>query len=364
MSFGPKRLPDLHPPRKLRAAIEKRRMLMALADDAVPPEIALLDRIMGVAMTHLVAAAARLRIADHLVDGPRTAEDLAKLSGAETGALDRTLRALAAFGVFQTTPDGRFAENRVAFALRSDHPSRSREQAMLWAMHVCGEAWRDFERTFRSTEGAFERAHGVSLWQWLDLRDEDRAIVAEAITGRTAFEASGIALSYPFAEARRVCDVAGGRGLVLSEILVRKTDLAGVLFERATMLDSARALFAERGVADRVELVAGDYFESIPADCDAYLLKGVLHSYDDERCARILAVCRAAMRPKNRLLLIEPFLDKESPYDVLSDAARMVLDGGRERTQDEWTALLERAGFRVGRVSDLVTTGMIEAVLR
>jgi hypothetical protein len=247
MSYGAKRLPDLHPPRKLRATIEKRRMLMALADDAVPPEIALLDRIMGVAMTHLTAAAARLRIADHQVDGPRTAEELARLSGAEAGAIDRTLRALAAFGVFQTMPDGRFAENRVAFALRSDHPSRSREQAMLWAMHVCGEAWRDFERTVRSTEGAFERAHGVSLWQWLDLREEDRAIVAEAIMGRTAFEASGVALSYPFAEVRRVCDFAGGRGLVLSEILVRKTDLAGVLFERASMLDlGARALHRAR----------------------------------------------------------------------------------------------------------------------
>jgi hypothetical protein len=113
-----------------------------------------------------------------------------------------------------------------------------------------------------------------------------------------------------------------------------------------------------------VEVIAGDYFESVPSGCDAYLLKGVLHSYDDDRCGRILAVCRAAMRPKNRLILIEPFLDKESPYDVLSDAARMVLDGGRERTQDEWTVLLERAGFRIGRVSDLVTTGMIEAVLR
>jgi hypothetical protein len=337
---------------------------MALADDAVPPEIALLDRIMGVAMTHLVAAAARLRIADHLADGPRTADELAALTGAEAGAIARTVRALAAFGVFQVTPDGRFAENRVAYALRSDHPSRSREQAMLWALHVCGEAWRDFEIRIRSTESAFERVHGTSFWDWLDLRDEDRAIVAEAIMGRTAFEASGIALSYPFAEVRRVCDVAGGRGLVLSEILVRRTELEGVLFERTAMLDSARALFVERGVADRIELVAGDYFASVPTGCDAYLLKGVLHSYDDEKCARILAVCRAAMKPKNRLLLIEPFLDKESPYDVLSDASRMVLDGGRERTQSEWTALLERAGFRTGRVSDLVTTGMIEAVLK
>jgi hypothetical protein len=364
MSSGPKRLPDFFPPRKLRAAIQKRRELMALADDAVPPEIALLDRIMGVAITHLVAAAARLRIADHLALGPRSAEELAKLTGAEAAAIHRTLRALAAFGVFQVTTDGLFAENRVAFALRSDHPSRSREQAMLWAMHVCGEAWRDFERTMRSTESAFERANGTSIWEWLDLHDEDRAIVAEAVSGRTAFEASGIVLSYPFGEVSRVCDVAGGRGLLLSEVLARKTWLTGVLFERASMLDSARALFVERGVADRVELVAGDYFVSVPAGCDAYLLKGVLHSYDDERCRRILGVCRAAMGPKSRLVLVEPFLEKESPYDVLADAARMVFDGGRERTQDEWKALLESAGFRVGRVSDLVTTGMIEALAR
>jgi hypothetical protein len=364
MSFDEKPLPDFHPPRKLRAAIERRRALLALADDAVPPEIALLDRIMGVAITHLVAAAARLRIADHLAVAPRTAPELAGLTGAEPHAIERTLRALAAFGVFQVDPSGRFAENRVSFALRSDHPSRSREQAMMWALHVCGEAWRDFERMPRSTESAFERATGTPIWDWLDLHEGDREIVAEAFSGRTAFEASGIVLSYPFGEVRRVCDVAGGRGLLLSEVLARKSWLTGVFQERASMLESARALFAARGVTDRVELVAGDYFAAVPGGCDAYLLKNVLHSHDDERVHRVLEVCRAAMGRKSRLVVIEPFLEKGSPYDLLADAARMVFDGGRERTQAEWRALLEAAGFRIGRVSDLVTTGMIEAILR
>jgi hypothetical protein len=343
----------------------KRRQLQSLADDAVPPEIALLDRILGVAYTQLVAAAARLRVADHVKDAPATIDALATASGANPDALARTMRALCAIGVFERFEDGRFGQNRVSSALRSDHPSRSREYALLWATKAFGEAWGDFERTLLTGGSAFERVNGADLWTWLDVHPDDRELFAQAIAGRTAFEAPSIARAYPFAEIGRVCDVAGGCGLLLSEVLLTKAYLRGVLFERAGVLDAARKLLSDRGVADRAEFVAGDYFESIPPGCDAYLLKGVLHGWDDARCLRILKNCRAATRPGNRVLVIDAFLDKGNPYDILSDAQMMVTGyGGRERTQAEIVQLLEATGFRANRVFDLVTTGVVEGVAR
>jgi O-methyltransferase domain len=365
MSFGRGRLPNQPPPKQLRACLVKRRQLQSLADDAVPPEIALLDRILGVAYTQLVAAAARLSVADHVKDAPAAVEELARATGAEPDALARTMRALCAIGVFERLEDGRFGQNRVSSALRSDHPSRSREYALLWASRALGEAWGDFERTARTGQSAFERVNGADLWTWLDVHPDDRELFAQAIAGRTSFEAPSIARAYPFAEIGRVCDVAGGCGLLLSEVLLTKGYLRGVLFDRPGVLDAARKLLTDRGVADRAELVAGDYFESVPAGCDAYLLKGVLHGWDDARCGRILRNCRAAMRPGNRVLVIDAFLDKGNPYDVLSDANMMVTgSGGRERTQAEIVQLLEAAGFRANRIFDLVTTGVVEGVAR
>jgi len=365
MTFGPFPLPWQPPPKKLRAALMKRRQLQSLADDAVPPEIALLDRILGVAYTQLVAAAARLRIADHLADAVLDAGELAARTGASQEALARTMRALCAIGVFEQKEDGRFGQNRVSFALQSDHPSRSREYALLWATRALGQAWGDFERTLETGESAFARVHGADLWTWFDVHPDERELFTQAIAGRTAFEAPSIARAYPFGEVQRVCDIGGGSGLLLSEVLLTKSYLRGVLFERPALLDSARRLLADRGVGDRVDLVAGDYFESVPAGCQAYLLKGVLHGWDDAHCVRILSNCRAAMKPGHRVVVIDAFLDKANPYDIVSDAHMLVVGaGGRERTQHEISRLLEATGFRPNRVFDLVTTGAVEGVAR
>lgn len=341
----------------------KRRQLQSLADDAVPPEIALLDRILGVAYTQLVAAAARLRVADHVANTALRADELAARTGTNPDALARTMRALCAIGVFEQTADGCFAQNRVSYALRSDHPSHSREYAMLWATPALGQAWGDFERLLAGGEAAFARVHGAGLWDWFDVHPAERELFTQAIAGRTAFEAPSIARAYPFGEVQRVCDVAGGAGILLSEVLLTKSYLHGVLFERPTVLGLARKLFADRGVADRVELVGGDYFESVPTGCQAYLLKGVLHGWGDAQCLRILRTCREAMKPGNRAIVVDAFLDKGNPYDVLSDAHMMVVGtGGRERTQQEIVQLLQATGFRPGRVFDLVTTGVVEGV--
>lgn len=364
MSFGPRRLPDQLPPIKLRAAMEKRRYLQSLADDAVPPEIAILDRILGVAYTQLVASAARLQIADYVAESPRSIDELAASTGANCDALDRTLRALIGIGVFQREEDGRIGQNRVSYALRSDHPSNSRQYALLWGERAVGAAWCDLGESVHSGAGAFERVHGADVWRWLDVHEDERDLFAEAMAGRSAFEAPSIARGYPFDVGPRVCDVGGGRGIVLSEILLRKTYLRGVLYERPSMLASARRLFEQRGVLDRVELVAGDYLERIPEGCESYLLNGVLSAWNDTRAVDILGNCRTAMKRGHRVIVVDAFLDKENPYDFVDDVRCLVMTGGRQRSQAELAELLARAGFEKNRTIDLVTTGVMEGIAR
>jgi hypothetical protein len=169
----------------------------------------------------------------------------------------------------------------------------------------------------------------------------------------TAADAPMIATLYPFGELARVCDVGGGRGTLLSEILLRHTALRGVLCDGPGVIDSARELFSARGVADRVEFAPGSFFDSVPPGCDAYLFKHVLHDWDDDTCTKLLRVVRAAARPGSRVLICESLVPRTSrdPMTALMDLQMMIsCHNGRERTLDEFRSLLEAAGFRLGRV--------------
>jgi len=181
--------------------------------------------------------------------------------------------------------------------------------------------------------------------------------------GITVPAAPTIAATYPFGEVRRVCDVGGGRGTLLSELLLRHPHLSGVLCESPAVIDSARSLLRQRGVEDRVELAPGNFFDSVPSDCDAYLLKNVLHDWDDEHCARILDTCRSAMRPGDKLLIVEFVVEKnEVAFPALMDVAMLTQCGGRERTRAEFERLLRASGFRMARVFDTPGQSIIEGI--
>ena len=191
------------------------------------------------------------------------------------------------------------------------------------------------------------RASGI----WLDEHPKEQDTFALAHTGLSRRVAPLIATSYPWREVQRVCDVGGGLGVVLSELLVRHPHLTGVLCDAPSVLPSAEHLFRQRGVHKRTTLAASNFFESVPAHADVYLLKNVLHDWSDADCLRILAACRRAMRPSERILIAERTVDRSSGdvWSTLSDAHRMVTGRGKERTQLEYAKLLFKSGFRTGR---------------
>jgi hypothetical protein len=347
-------LPDPPPRLAVRLVLALRRLLLRAADALVPPQLALFDRIIGLGVTQVIHAAARLRLADLLEERPRTSADLAAATGVDPDALHRTLRGLVTLGVFALGPDGRFRNNRLSRTLRTEAPESLRSYALYFGSASNVEAWADFDRTLKSGGNAFERVHGATIWDWFDAHPEERETFAGAMGELTELYAAAIATGYPFGDLQKLCDVGGGRGTLLAEILLRHPSLSGVLVDGAGVLEGAAPPFlAARGVADRVTRIAGSFFEAVPAGCDAYLLKNVLHDWDDERCRLILGNCRQAMAPGTRLLVVETVVEADTVRDLgpLSDLQMMVVcAGGRERSREELARLFAECGFRLERV--------------
>jgi hypothetical protein len=349
-----------------RAALALRRRLLALADAVVPPHLALFERGMGVAQSHLLRAAARLGVADRLLQGPRAADDLARDCGVNPDALFRALRALAALGVFALRSDGRFANNRLSLAMRSGAHGTLADFLEYLGSRSNAEAWGDLERTLADGKNAFERVHGTSIWAWLAGHPDEERTFAASMVHLTEIDAPAIAAGYPFGELQCVCDVAGGRGTLLAEVLRRHAKVRGVLLDAAHVVAQAPSFLAQRGVAERVECVAGSFFEEVPEGCDAYLLKDVLHDWDDATCLAILRTCRRAARPGARVVVAELLLERfdASSPGALADVHMMVVcQQGRQRSASEHQALLARAGFRAGRVVRLAgPLGLVEGL--
>lgn len=362
-TLSPRPLPRLPPAFAIRLALGTRRLLQSLADGIVPAHVAAFDQVTGLAFTHLVAAVARHGIADLLAERPMRAEEIAARIGADAAMVHRTLRALSHRGWFRLDARGRFTNGRLAESLR-ESVYGSAAWADYFASPANAAAWADFDETLRTGQSAFERVHGVDVWKWFDAHPAEREAFARAMSGVTALDAPRLATLYPFAEVDTVCDVGGGRGLLLSELLLRHPHLRGILCDAPAVLDSAASLLRARGVVDRVERVPGSFFERVPSGADAYVLKNVLHDWDDATCERLLRVVRNAMRPGQRIVVCELLLDHETTYGfaTFSDVHMRVAGEGCERTTTEVQALLERAGFRRGRLFPSPTTSVIEGI--
>lgn len=351
-----RRRPFVPPVALVNTALRLRRFLLRAADAVVPPYLALYDRFMGAGTTALVHSAAQLRLADELVGGPQSAEELARRTGTSPEILERALRTLVSAGVFKREPDGRFANNRVSAAMISGSDANVRGFAEFFGMKHILHAWTALPETLRDGKVGFERVHGRSAWEWISEDERARGSFVEGMSSMSSVIAPAIAAAYPFHEVTTICDVGGGVGIILAAALDLHPHLRGVLYDDESMLREAPPFLTKRGVADRVELVPGSFLDSVPRGADAYLLKTVLHNWDDERAGRILANVRAAMDPGHRLLVAD-FLDEPDHLSTLVPymdlAGMMMYNAGRERSPADMERLFTAAGFRLGRVVPL-----------
>ncbi|MBN6040596.1 methyltransferase [Amycolatopsis sp. 195334CR] len=326
----------------------------------------LLPMVAGYIPAKVLQAIAEFGVPDHLAGGPRTAAELAGLTGTHGPSLTRVLRAAAVFGVV-SAEENKYSLTGLGELLRSDVPGSLREFAVLTGGHEAWRSWGELGHSLRTGEPGFDRAFGTGWFDHLDAEPGTAARFARAMAAATALAAPDIVEHCDLTGVGTLADVGGGNGLLLSRLLVAHPELKSVLADSAAGSTGAAEVLREAGVADRCEVVPTDFFTSVPAGADAYLLKSIVHDWPDERAGTILASCRAAMRPDSVLLLVELVLP--GPGDpvpnvqaVMSDLNLMVGTGGRERTAAELTALLDGNGFALDEVTPCGQSGF--SVLR
>ncbi len=307
--------------------------------------------ICGFWTTQAIHVAVRLCIPDLLAAGPRTSESLAEATGAHARSLYRLLRALASSGVFREDEQRRFELTPLSDCLRSDvHGSMAALSLMRGDWQY--QAWSKLEHSIQTGQAAFEHVFGEPIFDYLAHSPEQAAVFDQAMSGVHGRETKAMLANYDFSGIEILADIGGGNGSVLAEVLKRNTTLRGLLFDRADVIDRARSHLTKAGVADRCQFVAGDFFQGVPSGADAYLLRHILHDWNDDRSATILRRCHDAMPDGARLLVAEFVLpDGPQPFHgKWFDLAMLVVTGGQERTAAEYRSLLEASGFRWCRV--------------
>jgi hypothetical protein len=358
-------LPSPPPSWIVRIVIALRFFLIRLADLILPPELVVLERSTGVAYTAAIAELYRGGYAELLDAEPMSAAEIAARTGRDADATFRLLHLFAGIGFVTLSADGRFGTTPRLQALKKDHPSRVGAFVQYFASKSNVDAWFDLGRTLDTGKNAFQRVHGKVVWDYFDDHPDERETFAHAMMGMTFGDAPFIATAYPFGEVQTVCDVGGGRGSLLSEVLLRHPKLRGILAEGAGVLESAKSLLAHRGVAERVDLVVANFFENIPEGADLYMMKNILHDWDDAACHKILGAVRRAMKPGQRVLIVEAFLDRTrpDPVNTPSDMQMMLMCAeGRERSLEELRGLLRDNGFTPARAWPLPTIGLLEGI--
>jgi len=327
-----------------------------MTDTATDPRTAVRQLIHASRLTQIVYTAATLGIPDLVASGATDLDALARRTGAHHEALLRLMRGLVAFGLLAYDGSDRFRLTPMGQWLRADARESLRPVALLFGREPLWRAWGRLQDAVMTGEPT---ARPQSERAFLDRHVEDPeygSIFDAAMTANTALVAAAIVEAYDFSGLARIVDVGGGQGALLSAILEATPGARGVMFDLPPVVARARARIEAAGLAPRCDIVAGDCFESVPEGGDAYLLKVVLHDWDDGRALGILRNCRRACRAGARVLVIEPVMpDRIDQSDrareiVLADLNMLVGTGGRERTEAEFDALYRQAGFRLTEV--------------
>jgi len=311
---------------------------------------------------------AELGIADLLNDHPMSVAELAETTHTHERSLFRILRALASFGVFAQSEDGRFAMTESAHALRSDIVGTMKDWTILVGSTPTWQSLDNALDVVRTGKSGFELAHGATgdLFEYCDRDEEFGKVFVRAMNNWTDWQRDVILAEYDFTRFKKVVDIGGGCGSFICGVLKQSPATRGVLFDREQSIEQARVFVEEEGVIDRCELVAGNFLKVVPEGGDAYVLKHTLRDWDDESVMAILRNCHAAMTAESRLLLIDATLDEANGKDrigKLLDLEQMFWVSGALRTEPEWTQLLTTAGFEIvdTRRTSIVDATIIEA---
>ena len=301
----------------------------------------------GYCVSQIIRTVADLSLADHLAAGPLTAQEIAECEGSAPATTVRLMRACATFGLVTTDESGRFHGTALLDTLRTDAPRSLRALVMAVTNSASWLPWINFGASVRTGHSQAHNALGMDFFDYLEQNPSLAQEFSAGMSSGTSVWAPELAKLIDTTSVRRAVDIGGANGALLTLLQKANPALHGVVFDRPNIARDTVAHIARNGFADRTGVVGGDFFKSVPPG-DLYLLKFILHDWDDENCVKILRRCREALEPGGRIAIFELVVDDDGKdsLGVLMDLNMLAVVNGRERTLPEFDALLQRAGLR------------------
>ncbi len=327
------------------------------AQGDVPPS--LLPLITGFMPARVIHVAAMLGLADLLAEGAKTTDTLARETSTHAASLQRLLRALASMGLIAESEPGRFELTAMGAQLRSDVPGSMHRLALMYGGERAWRSWEELLHSVRTGESATQHVFGVTSFEYFAANPDQSVNFNAAMAELTRLVTAALISTYDFSMLGTIIDVGGGNGAMMAAIIGATPALRGVVFDLPSGSAQASRTLADAKVDDRCEVISGDFFREVPGGAGGYILKSVIHDWDDDASVAILKNCRIAMHDKSKLLLVErvmPEIMKHSPHEqrmAMIDINMLAMQGGRERTKAEYRALLANAGFVLTRIVPL-----------
>lgn len=322
--------------------------------------------ITGYWISQAIYAAAKFNIADHLKDGSKSVDELAEATSTNVDALYRLLRALASKGIFAEGEPRQFSLTPLAEPLQSDVPGSKRALALMSGDEQF-RAWAEIEYSIQTGKIAFEKVYGKPIFEYLGENPDKARIFDAAMVGIHGRESDVILSAYDFSDVGVLADIGGGNGSQISRILEKHNGLKGILFDLPHVIERAKNQIESEGLSNRCELVGGNFFDAVPEGADVYMMRHIIHDWDDEKSVTILRNCHQAMSSSGRLLIVESVIPPgNEPFGgKFLDLVMLLIPGGKERTEDEYRTLLGRAGFELTQVIPTNSeVSIVEAIKR
>jgi hypothetical protein len=333
-------------------------------ENEIPAQAQMLQFITNFWTSRAVYIVAKLGIADLLQSGPKTTEELAQATDTNASSLYRIMRALVSAGLFRNEADGRFALTPLSETLVTGAPGSVRWFMISELGQEHYPAWGNLMHSVKTGEIAFDNCFGKDIWKYFAENPEDAAVFNDSMSGMTAAANEAIMSLYDFSNCKTVVDIGGGHGGLITTILKANPQAKGILFDAPQVVEGAPAKLEQAGVSDRCEIVGGDFFKTVPAGGDAYVMKWIIHDWEDEKAIAILKNCRAQMKPESRLIIVDCVVPEsdEPHFSKTFDLNMMVMTGGKERTAAEFEKLVSAAGFKLLQVIPTeLPTGIVVA---
>jgi SAM-dependent methyltransferase len=308
--------------------------------------------ICGAALSRAIGTIGKLGVADHIQAGTaQPVETLARLTGTHERSLYRLLRFTASYGIFREIDARKFDHTALSAALRSDAEGTFRPATLMFDSIFA--AWDGLDHSVRTGESGFAKVFGEPLFDYIGHHPDLAPLFDAGMTAFHGYETDAMLDAYDFSGINTLADIGGGNGTLLAAVLRRHPQLRGILFDLGHVVGRASSGMQASGLAERCSVIEGNFFESVPAGADAYLMRHIIHDWTDEQSIKILSNCRKVIPPQGRVLLVEFNVPGANQAALGKDAdiLMMAFPGGMERTEAEYKTLFEQSGFRLSKVT-------------